>query len=115
MPSILNDALSVRSKPFDQAKGTKLVISGKKMTQTGKDGTKKATFRLHPTTSPKGIDMRQLPEEGRPEAKGIYQLEGDRLKLCVARVPRGSDPGAKRPTAFDSKQGLLLTFKREEK
>jgi uncharacterized protein (TIGR03067 family) len=42
--------------------------------------------------------------------KGVYQLEGDSLKICI-----GVDPNAPRPTDLTSaERRRLLTFKREK-
>jgi uncharacterized protein (TIGR03067 family) len=54
-------------------------------------------YRLDPTRSPKAVDFVD-PETGEI-SRGIYQLEGDRLTLCVTK------PGAKRPTEFKAPAG----------
>jgi uncharacterized protein (TIGR03067 family) len=51
-----------------------------------------ATFSVDATKKPKAIDLH-------PDKKpvlGIYELNGDRLKMCFSR------PGKPRPTKFDS-------------
>ena len=51
-----------------------------------------ATFSVDPTKMPKAFDLH-------PDKKpvlGIYELSGDRLKMCFSR------PGKPRPTKFDS-------------
>jgi hypothetical protein len=50
-------------------------------------------FKLHPETSPKGIDFVQ--PSTRSTSMGIYQLDGDTLKICRAGMSRP------RPTSFD--------------
>jgi uncharacterized protein (TIGR03067 family) len=55
------------------------------------------TFKLDSTRMPRHIDVTKA-EDGKTEtAQGIYALDGDRLRLCVA------EPGEKtRPTEFKS-------------
>src|SRR5262245_44078642 len=90
-----------------------LVIAGDKLTSNrpGKEGLE-STFKLDATKTPKTIDTVALG--GRHKGKtvpGIYQLDGDTLKLCAPVDPEG----AKRPTEFAApqKSGLtLMTLKR---
>jgi uncharacterized protein (TIGR03067 family) len=58
------------------------------------------TFRLNPAKRPKTIDL-QLP--GKPEKLGIYELEGDTLKVCF-------DTEGERPKEFaiEAKSGKTL-------
>jgi uncharacterized protein (TIGR03067 family) len=65
---------------------------------------------LDPMRSPKHLDA--LLSDGPSKGKtmlGIYKLEGDAQTLCAAF------PGKARPTAFDSKQGTLIVWKRAKK
>lgn len=52
------------------------------------------TYRLDPTRSPKAIDLTYADGQ---VYRGIYKLEGDHLKTCIAV------PGQERPTRFVSK------------
>ena len=61
----------------------------------GKDVGQDVTYGLDPTQSPKAID---LIRNGRT-LLGIYELDGDTLKLCVDREP------GRRPTQFKTAQG----------
>jgi uncharacterized protein (TIGR03067 family) len=72
----------------------------------------KGTIKLDTSTKPRGIDA--LPDGAAGKAKsllGIYEFEGNRLKLCFAR------PGLARPTEFLSKEdsGHNLTVWQREK
>jgi uncharacterized protein (TIGR03067 family) len=73
----------------------------------------KGTFVIDPTQSPKTIDY--VLTEGHNKGKsqlGIYELNGDTLKFCVAAV------GLKRPTAFEAKEGSgwsYVVWKRDKK
>jgi uncharacterized protein (TIGR03067 family) len=67
-------------------------------------------FDLDPTANPKTIDI--MPHQLRPERPkelGIYQLDGDRLTICMAAANQD------RPTAFASDSGsnlMLITLAR---
>jgi uncharacterized protein (TIGR03067 family) len=65
-------------------------------------------FKLDPAQNPKTIDLQRA--DAKDQALGIYELEGDVLKLCVA------DPGHKRPTEFKAKDKnvVLVVLKREK-
>lgn len=65
-------------------------------------------YSLDPTQDPKAIDTGHAIDADRPILqRGIYSLKGDDLKLCIA------GKGQRRPTKFDSDEGVLLTLKRE--
>src|SRR5262245_11569928 len=72
---------------------------------------------LDPTRKPKWFTIPDC-KGGDPSkdvtAIGIYELKGDVLHLCVQVVEnaRLKERAQERPKAFDSKQGLLLVFKR---
>jgi uncharacterized protein (TIGR03067 family) len=73
----------------------------------------KGTFTLDATKRPRALDAR--PTAGKGAASpllGIYELDGDTLKLCFA------PPGKERPAAFTSPPGsghVLSVWKREKK
>jgi uncharacterized protein (TIGR03067 family) len=58
-----------------------------------------------------------VPYEGKVTFYGIYEVVGDELHVCGDGVDTAQekDPEARRPRKFDSKEGLLLIFKREKK
>lgn len=94
----------------------------------GKDARKEALedtldsskVQLDPGAKPKTITIPNFkggdPKEG-VTLIGIYELEGDQLKVCVEGVETAKlkEREKDRPKAFDSKQGLLLVFKRDKK
>jgi uncharacterized protein (TIGR03067 family) len=69
-------------------------------------------FRLHPTKSPKWIDVTHSNGGGKSQTcYGIYTLHGNELKLC------GGGRGDQRPTKFASAVGTSLevwVLKREK-
>lgn len=96
--------------------GMKLVIAGEKFTIEFGKNSDKGTFTLDPAKSPKRIDIKTSPD-GPFKGKtlpGIYELNGDKLVLCLDADGR---PDA-RPTKFEAKEmtrAMLLTYKREKK
>jgi uncharacterized protein (TIGR03067 family) len=72
-----------------------------------------ATVKLDPTKTPKTIDVAFT--EGERKGKtvlGIYEIESDAFRVCVARV------GDERPAAFSAKAGsghILIVYKRDKK
>src|SRR5262245_36044388 len=80
-----------KKAPEDQIAKVRVVIRGNKHTVHVGDqvAAKEIPFTLDPSKTPKTVDDR-LPD-GR-EVHGIYELDGDTLKSCVAAV------GQDRPT-----------------
>jgi uncharacterized protein (TIGR03067 family) len=68
--------------------GAKFAFSGDKLTLLGKEGT----FELDATKNPRQIEF----VRGNTRQIGIYELDGDNLKLCVG-------PADDRPKAFKTK------------
>jgi uncharacterized protein (TIGR03067 family) len=73
----------------------------------------KGTFKIDATKKPKTIDSTPAGSGDKaPPILGIYELDGDRLKICNA------PPGKDRPTDFDAKEGsehTLIIWQREKK
>jgi uncharacterized protein (TIGR03067 family) len=82
---------------------------GKNLTFTKKDDqAKKGTFKLNPGAKPKEIDI--MPGDENKTFEGIYQLDKDKLKLCLA-----PEAGDGRPGEFalkDGKNYVLITMER---
>ncbi len=70
---------------------------------------------LDPSKKPKTVTIKMgTTSEGKLTFIGIYDLNGDELRVCGAAVQTETEknPEATRPKQFDSKKGLLLVFKR---
>lgn len=81
---------------------------GKNITFTKDGQAKKGTFTLNPVGKPKEIDIK--PSDENKTFEGIYQLEKDKLKICMA-----PDSGDGRPGEFalkDGKNYVLITLER---
>jgi uncharacterized protein (TIGR03067 family) len=94
-----------------------LVIKGGKVTSDAKNAPKQAVDLakfLAPSKKPKTITY---PYEGTITFYGIYEVKKDELRVCGDAVDTATEkkPEARRPKKFDSKQGLLLIFKRQKK
>src|SRR5262245_31692279 len=87
--------------PADQLKGFIVIFEGDQHTlKSGDKVFQVGTQKIDPSKSPKTIDvtMTEGPEKG-TVMLGIYQIDGDTLKVCF-------DPtGKKRPTEFKSESG----------
>lgn len=96
--------------PEDRLKDARIVFQGE--TFTHKQGEKtlaKGRFRLDPGKKPGVIDLVVKGEKKEETTLGIYELEGDVLRICGAR------PGQERPTKFEARDGsghTLMTCKR---
>jgi uncharacterized protein (TIGR03067 family) len=84
----------------------KLIFAGDKLTTKHKDRETEATFKLVSSKTPKEIDLDMDGSVG----KGIYQLEGDTLRIVHGEV------GNPRPKDFPAAgSGLtVLVLKREK-
>ena len=84
--------------PKETIKESKLIIKGKEFTMKEKVATYKGTFSIDPSKKPKTIDVkfREGPEKGNTSL-GIYELDGDDLKLCLSVTTK------ERPTEFSAK------------
>jgi uncharacterized protein (TIGR03067 family) len=96
--------------PDEQREMARLIVKGTKRTiMVGDETVAESTYTLDPTTKPKGITIKVTTGglEGK-ELKGIYELEGDILKIAVSL-------DGKALKDFESKEGsnvLLQVFKR---
>jgi uncharacterized protein (TIGR03067 family) len=95
--------------PADKLKDLRWVIRGDQLfRREGGRTIAEATIRLDPTRKPKTIDLAGKDKEGRSRrGLGIYELDGDRLKIAL---------GKERPAEFRSApgSGVVLTDCRRE-
>jgi uncharacterized protein (TIGR03067 family) len=93
-------------------KEAKLIVKGKEFTMKEKIAVYKGVFTIDPDKKPKTIDMKftEGPEKGNT-ALGVYELDGDDLKLCLTITAK------ERPTEFaaKAKSGLGLEVLKREK
>ena len=71
-----------------------------------------AIYKLDPTKKPKQIDLTVKQDNESLTALGIYEIDGDKMRLCVA------EPDAKgRPTEFKStdKKVVYMELTRDKK
>jgi uncharacterized protein (TIGR03067 family) len=103
-----------KNVPAEQVAAMRVIIQGNEL--TGKEGDQvreRFTFTLDSSSRPKAIDTTAVegPAKG-DTSRGIYELEGHRLKICV------SEKGKQRPTEFAAKEGtdfVLLVLEREKR
>lgn len=84
-------------------------FSGDKVTFPIKGESKEFVYKLDSTKKPKQIDFFFSKTE---IAEGIYELDGDKLTLCITKPDHGE-----RPTKFDSTEGrerVLIVLKRKK-
>jgi uncharacterized protein (TIGR03067 family) len=96
--------------PEEDLKDCHLTFKNDKLTirETPKAEDAGIAFKLDPSKKPKTIEL----GKGKNTVRGIYSLDGDTLKLCVAL----SQAESKFPTEFTGKQGYsLIVCKREKK
>jgi uncharacterized protein (TIGR03067 family) len=99
--------------PEEFVQKCKVVIAGDKITLVGlvkgeKEKGVEGTFKLDPAAKPRAIDIILTNRE---DALGIYEVEGDTLKMCLVEAT-----GNERPTEFAGKgQQILLVLKKSEK
>jgi uncharacterized protein (TIGR03067 family) len=109
------EALEVNGEevPAKKLMGTTLTIKGDKYVVKVKDNSYETTIKLDPSKDPKHIDTyfpngTELPKL----SKGVYELDGDTLKIC-----RHQTPGEDRPAQIGSWANtnlFVVTWKRKK-
>ena len=97
-------------QPPDEIKNMKLNFKDDKLTAMIANDDKGGKFKIDPSKKPKEITL-TLSENGKDvDMNGIYELDGDNLKLCFP-----ADHDGARPKEFNGKQGskqMYMVFKR---
>jgi uncharacterized protein (TIGR03067 family) len=96
-------------KPVKNSKGTFTFAKSKLTIRWDKDEEKGGKVKLDPTKSPKEMDIVADTPGGEVKLKGIYQIKGDSLKMCI------DQKGGERPAKFTTKAGtgqILIVLKR---
>ncbi len=116
-------------RAVDELKGATLIFRGATVLIMKAPTEGEAICELDPSKMPKELTLSMKGEtnKGSPAMPGIYLVDGDNLKLCIApvsvkasvdtttgKVYHKTETVGKRPTGFDSKQGLLLLLKRQK-
>jgi uncharacterized protein (TIGR03067 family) len=87
--------------------------AGKVSARHGDKITFEAAWKIDPTKKPKAVDSTSTLGENKGKTNlGIYELEGDTLRVCLGPI------GKERPTEFSSKPGSgnrLFRLEREKK
>jgi uncharacterized protein (TIGR03067 family) len=92
----------------DQAKGMVFTYKDGKLTRKTPRGEQTSTYKIDTSKTPATIDS---TGQGGMTRKGIFEVKGDELKLCMPFMADGE-----RPKAFASEAGsgtLLMTLKRD--
>jgi uncharacterized protein (TIGR03067 family) len=86
--------------PIEQVQGMRLVIAGERFIVADSGTTTHGTLKLDPSLRPATIDLTFTdgPEQGKTSL-GIYAIEGETAKLCLAVASKA------RPKAFATKAG----------
>jgi uncharacterized protein (TIGR03067 family) len=111
--------------PQEMIRDMIVVIKGDKWTTISRGQASEENFKLDTAKNPQTIDLTRTPIVGvvsdrehpvRPEVNreilpGIYDLDGDRLRICLA------NPGEKRPSQFPGKPqaGLVVLVLERDK
>jgi uncharacterized protein (TIGR03067 family) len=115
------ESVVVKGKANEKLKGAKFNFSGDKVTMEFEGKKQEGTYTIDATKSPKHIDLTFLRDGRKDLDRGIYQIEGDTLKMCVRGGYRKFDREGKlveekvadRPEKFDAEDSLI-TLKREK-
>jgi uncharacterized protein (TIGR03067 family) len=95
--------------PEEAYKGVKVVFEKNKMTMGKGDKTETATVILDASKKPKWINT---TAKGGDELEGIYDLNGDDLKICLSKK-RGDRP-KEFITKADREHGLLVLKRQKQ-
>jgi uncharacterized protein (TIGR03067 family) len=108
---VLEFEVSGKPLPEQFLQKVKVVFAGDKFKfDSGKPQNKDATFKIDPTKKPKQITITSEEKGGKMDLLGIYEFDGDKLKLCL-------HASGERPTEFKSTpetKSLRMLLKKEK-
>jgi uncharacterized protein (TIGR03067 family) len=86
-----------------------IVIEKRKLIAKGAERTQEwGTLTIDPSTSPKLMDLKEAAEAAKGNiAEGIYELDGDRLRICFGAR---TDNIKERPTRFPKEPQKGVTY-----
>jgi uncharacterized protein (TIGR03067 family) len=91
----------------------KLTFKGDKVTFMASDKTEEATYSVDPTKKPKEINVHMEKKGKKQTVKGIYELDGDTLKICHFSGKKSVEGRPKELVAND--ETVLVVLKRDKK
>ncbi len=100
-----------KAAPAEAIKDLTILVTADKMAFSPKGEDRQSLYKLDPTKTPKGIEM--TPQDGPAKGKtvhGLYELDGDRLKLCLLNGP-GEEPKEFATTPGSNLRLLILKRK----
>jgi uncharacterized protein (TIGR03067 family) len=116
------ESVVIKGKANEKLKGAKFNFSGDKVTMEFDGKKQEGNYTIDPRKNPKHIDLTFLRDGRRDLDRGIYQIEGDTMKLCMRGGYRKFDREGKlveekasdRPEKLQAEDSLI-TLKREKK
>jgi uncharacterized protein (TIGR03067 family) len=102
-------------EPAESVAKDKVVIDGDKFTIKHDGRDEESTIKLDPSKTPKALDVTLASGEA---MLGIYELDGDTLKIAVTGPPAKQPEEKGRAAKFESPEGsglVLVVLKRAEK
>jgi uncharacterized protein (TIGR03067 family) len=100
-------------KSEDKEKGAKLTFKGDKITLKTGDETKEATYSIDPTQKPKEMTVHMVKGDKKVTVQGIYELDGDTLKICHFEGKKRRESRPKELVA--NEETVLVVLKRDKK
>jgi uncharacterized protein (TIGR03067 family) len=86
------------------------IFDGNKCIVVENMSREEGSYKVDDTKTPKTIDLTPPMGKGMGTIKGIYQLDGDTLKIGIS--PEG--PNGNRPSGFDAKDVGIVVLKRKK-
>ena len=103
------ESFESKGKVSDKEKGQEFIVTADKMGLKKPNGKiEEVSYTIDPAKKPKVIDL----SAGKEMIPGIYELDGDTLKICFAEDSKD------RPTEFATKEdnrNRLMVLKRQKK